>query len=284
MTSVWEQVIGNAKLISLPEAYLNLKKVLDQDDFSMAEVAVAINNDPALTARLLRLVNSPFYGYSGSIDTVFRAVTILGTQQVHSLALATSVSQAFEGMDNQVIDMSSFWSHSVFCGIAAKNLAKACNIANSESLFVAGLLHDIGHLVMYQTIPELCQQAIVQAKEAEQPLYLVEREMIELDYARVAGALMRQWLLPVSLRETVEFHIEPEQSMDFQLETYVLHIAAQMAIASGNDDETVDDIALDGNALENIGLSMKQCIAIQQSSSNDLMKVVSSIFPVKKAV
>ena len=71
MNSVWEQVIGNAKLISLPEAYLNLKKVLDQDDFSMAEVAVAINNDPALTARLLRLVNSPFYGYSGSIDTVF---------------------------------------------------------------------------------------------------------------------------------------------------------------------------------------------------------------------
>ena len=210
---------------------------------------------------------------------------MLGTQQVHNLALATSVAQAFESMDNQVMDMSSFWTNSVFCGIAAKNLAKACNIANSESLFVAGLLHDIGHLVMYQTIPELCQQAIVQSKESEQPLYLVEREMIELNYARVAGALMRQWLLPVSLRESVEFHIEPEQSMSFQLETYVLHIASQIALASGNDCEINSGIAaFNNNAFEVTGLTIEQCLSVQQSTENDLMKVVSSIFPVKKAV
>ena len=275
--------MGDAKLISLPEAYFNLKKVLDQPEYSMAEVAVAINHDPALTARLLRLVNSPYYGFTGTVDTVFRAVTMLGARQVHDLALATSVAQAFEGLDNQVMQMSSFWSSSVFCGIAAKNLAKACNILNSERLFVAGLLHNIGHLIMYQTTPQLCQQAIAQAQHTQRPLYLVEREIMGLDYARIAGALMRQWLLPASLRETVECHIEPEHSKTFKQETFVLHIAAQLSAALTYGCKADSGIAkFQSSALEVTGLTIEQYQSVQQQAEVDMMQVTNSIFPVKK--
>ena len=274
--SNWEKVIAEAQLISLPEAFLQLKSVLDQDDFSMAEVAMPISQDPALTARLLRLVNSSFYGFSGKIDTVFRAVTMIGTRQVYELALATAVTQTFDGMGNRIIDMPGFWCNSVYCGLAAKNLAKACNLLNSERLFVAGLLHDIGHLIMYQSIPELCEQAIILSNESLQPLYLVERDIIGLDYARVGGALARQWQLPGSLRETTEFHVTPEQSRSFPLETYLVNIAVQLtAIQNGN----IEDARFHPDALQQTGISLEDCESIMQQTELEISKVMSSIFP-----
>lgn len=277
MSSNWEQVMSNARLISLPEAYLQLKKVLGQEDFSMAEVAVPISQDPALTTRLLRLVNSSFYGFSGQIDTVFRAVTMIGTQQVHDLALATAVAQTFDGIDNSYMDVTSFWRHSVFCGLAAKNLAKKCDLKDSECLFVAGLLQDIGHLIMYQSIPELSQQCMLQAGESGQPLHLVERDMLGLDYARVGCALMQQWQLPTSLRETTKFHLEPEKALLFPVETFIVHIARTM---TGDD---FDMTGLHPGSLGITGLSMDQCIEARQQTEQDVMTVLNSLFPVKKA-
>ena len=274
--SNWETVIATSRLISLPKAFLQLKKVLDQPDFSMAEVALPISQDPALTTRLLRLINSSFYGFSGEIDTVFRAVTMIGSQQVYDLALATSITQTFDHMDSKVMDMCKFWRHSVFCGLAAKNLAKACNVPDSEQLFVAGLLHDIGHLIMYQSVPEKSYQAIIQAQETGQPLHIIEREIIGLDYARVGGALMHQWQLPESLRETTEFHLEPERANLFSLETCLVHIAVKLPEANN------DTVQLPAHVLETTGLSVDECMDIKQQTELDVIKVLNSLFPLKK--
>lgn len=282
MTSYWEQVIAEARLISLPEAYLQLKEVLDDPDYSMAEVAVPISQDPALTARLLRLVNSSFYGFAGNIDTVFRAVTMIGSQQVYNLALATAVAQTFDSMDNRIMDMTEFWRHSVFCGLAAKNLAKACNVLDSERLFVAGLLHDIGHLIMYQSIPELSQQAILKAQKTGQALHLVEKELTGLNYTRVGGELMRQWQLPGSLRETTEFHLEPEKALSYPLETHLVHIAVIMARAEKVAIEANNaSLEIHQTSLEAAGLSMDTCVKISQETEQNVMTVLASMFPLK---
>ena len=279
MQSSWEQVMGQARLISLPEAFLQLKKVLEQEDFSMADVALAISQDPALTVRLLRLVNSPFYGLSGEIDTVFRAITMIGTKQVYDLALATSVAQTFDKMDSKVMDMERFWRRSVLTALAAKRLALACDVSDSERLFVAGLLHDIGHLVMYQGLPELCLQAIIEARESGRSLYQVERELCNLDYARVGGALMRQWQLPGCLRETTEFHVEPEKSLLFPLETSLVHIAV---VLSGEQPITPEVHRIHSFALKTCGLEVDACIDIRQQAEQDTAQVYASLFPLKK--
>jgi HD-like signal output (HDOD) protein len=276
MESNWEQIIATARLVSLPEAYLNLKQVLDQPDYSMAEVAIAINRDPALTARILRLVNSSYFGFSSRIDTVFRAVNMLGSQQVYELALATSVAQTFDGMDSAVINMAQFWRQSVLCALISKNLAKACQSMQTDSLFVAGLLHNIGHLVMYQAIPGLCQQAMIQSQEQARPLYLVERELIGLDYARISCELMRQWHLPHMLRETGRFHLEPDRALEFPLQTCVVHIAARLTEAEGND---MDDLRLNPAALAVSGLSLEQCKAIRRHAELEVAQVLSAILP-----
>jgi HD-like signal output (HDOD) protein len=279
MPSSWEQVMSQARLISLPEAFLELKRVLEQEDFSMADVALAISQDPALTARLLRLVNSPFYGLSGKIDTVFRAVTMIGAKQVYDLALATSVAQTFDNMDSKVMDMERFWRRSVFSALAAKRLALACDVADGERLFVAGLLHDIGHLVMYQFLPELCLQAIIEARESGRLLHQVERELCSLDYARVGGALMRQWQLPGSLRETTEFHVEPEKSLLFPLETSLVHIAV---VLSDNQPMTPEVHHIHAFALETCGIDVETCIQIRQQAEQDAAQVYASLFALKK--
>ena len=169
MSTIWEQVTAGAKLISLPDIYLRLRSVLDDPDFSMSEVADVISRDPGMTARLLRLVNSAYFGLAAKIETVTRATSLLGTQQVHDLVLATSVADTFEGMSSEVMDMQRFWRRSIHCGILSRQLANKCNVLDSERLFVAGLLRDIGHLVMYQTIPLQSQQAMEQSARTARP-------------------------------------------------------------------------------------------------------------------
>lgn len=265
--TVWERISAHAKLITLPEVYLKLKALLEQPAYAMADVALAIGQDPALTARLLRLVNSPYFGLTARIETVFRAVNMLGTKQVHDLALATSVAQSFSGMSNEVMDMPRFWRKSVFCALAARLLARACNVRDCERLFVAGLLRDIGHLVMYQSIPELSEQAELQARETQKPVFLVERELTGIDYARVGGVLMRQWQLPESLRNSTEFHVEPARVLDFKLETFLVHVATLLteAVASG-EEFGVGMLQPHPDTWSLTGLSLEDCHAIQNEA------------------
>ena len=285
MTTVWEQVTANAGLISLPEVYLRLKDLLAQPDFSMADVALIINQDLALTARLLRLVNSPYFGLVSKIDTVFRAVSMLGTRQVHDLALATSVAHSFAGMPSGVMDMPKFWRRSLFCGLVSRRLAKAAGVEDSERLFVAGLLRDIGHLVMYQTVPDPCRQAMLAAEKREMPLFLVERELIGIDYARVGGVLMRQWQLPNSLREATEFHVEPRRALEFPAQTYLVHLAA-LLVAAAEAGQPFGSGAL-GPQAESwavTGLTLQQCLSVQSECAAEADEALDLFLPGSKAI
>ncbi|MBA1443773.1 MAG: HDOD domain-containing protein [Chromatiales bacterium] len=178
MSTVWEEISTKVKLISLPDVYLRLKEVLDDPNYTMGGVAEVITHDPAITIRLLRIVNSAYFGLATQIDSVSRAVNLLGTQGIHDLVLAASVAQSFEGMSNEVMDMERFWRKSVVCAITSRELASLCNVLDGEHLFVCGLLHDIGHLVLYQMAPGKAQQAIEQAKTHQGSLYQAERSLL----------------------------------------------------------------------------------------------------------
>ncbi|MCU7931414.1 MAG: HDOD domain-containing protein [Candidatus Thiodiazotropha sp. (ex Codakia rugifera)] len=280
MPTIWEKVTENAKLISLPDVYLRLKSVIDDPDFAMSDIADVISQDPAMTARLLRLVNSAYFGFASKIDTVNRAVGMLGSQQVHDLVLAASVAQRFEGMSNQVMDMERFWLRSVTRAIACRELAVMCNMLDGERVFVAGLLSDIGHLIMYQSVPDAAQQALQQAEQQDAPLFKVERVMLGIDYAKVGGALMRQWNLPRSLWEPTEFHVEPGVALEFPMITSLVHIAVM--IADGMESEAGFESVLkkvDQHAWQTTGLHLEQCIDMPERVGGQLNAVMNLIFP-----
>lgn len=201
-------------------------------DYSMSDVAMVIGHDPALTTRLLKVVNSPFYGLVSHIDSITHAINLLGSRQIQDLALATSIVDSFSGFHNDIISMYDYWYSSVYCAVSSQLLAYHYKDIDTERPFVAGLLHDIGHLVMYQEIPDESRPTIILAKEKGTELYLTERELLGFDYAQVGAELMRVWALPESLQQVTEFQNEPDKVDQYSLETAIIHMAALLARAA----------------------------------------------------
>jgi HD-like signal output (HDOD) protein len=288
MTRLWDRFIDKAQLVSLPAVYLRLKAVLDDTDFSMADVEAVLSQDPAMTARLLRQVNSPYFGFAARIDTVSRAVGMLGTQQVHDLVLTASIAETFPSESSEVMDMHHYWRRSVYCAAAARLLAARCKIRESERLFLAGLLRDIGHLVMYQSLADVTQLALTQARQQCRPLYVVEREVIGFDYGKAGGTLLQHWQLPQSLWEPVALHVTPDKATDYALDTAIIHQAGVMADLADADTDKDTNAETQHDALISMvhpcawqitGLAPEQFITVKEEADQQIDEVMSLIFP-----
>jgi HD-like signal output (HDOD) protein len=284
--SLWKKVTADAQLLTLPAVYLRLKAVLDDPDYAVADIEEVISTDPAIATRLLRQVNSPYFGFSAQVETIARAVGMLGSQQVHDLVLATSVAQTFAGIPIEVMDMHAFWTRSVCCAAAARLLAVTCNRLDSERLFVAGLLRDIGHLVMYQSIPDESRAALLRARSEGTPLHEVERDLLGFDYARLGGGLLQQWGLPQGLWEPVQLHNSPAQSADHAVETSIVHLAGLLGEAGHTDEDGYDAFVSRAHPFvwQATGLTPVQCAAIREAVECQLDGVMYLVFPGSKAM
>ena len=276
-------VSQTADLVSLPDIYIRLKAVVDDPESSMADVADVVSNDPALTTRLLKIANSPYFGFPAKITTVARATSLLGTQQIHDLVLATTVTEAFSGIPSDLINMQDFWLNSILCGLLCRRLAQECNVLDSERLFVEGLLHDVGHLILYQGVPETSVAALLQSQQQDRPLFLVERELIGCDYAQVGSALMRSWHFPPGLMESVRYQNEPARAEAFPLEVAIMHIAVRLkqhAIADPEDGRGLP--CIDAVAWQRTGLTEKVIEPVCATAEEQLAATVDMLFPDKR--
>lgn len=213
------------ELVSPPTTYSQINDLMNSPNSSADDISAIINVDPALTARLLKIVNSPFYGFPSQINTISRAITIIGTRELTHLVLATSVINAFKGIPASLINMDEFWRHSLACAIASKLLAIHCGYRAAERFFISGLLHNIGSLVLYQAVPELAREAINSAKFGNGTIYDAEKQVMGFDHTEVGQALVKAWRLPDSLDDVVRYHHTPSQAQEFPKEVAIIHIA-----------------------------------------------------------
>ncbi|HMS86301.1 MAG TPA: HDOD domain-containing protein, partial [Nitrospira sp.] len=139
MPTAQELVQSCTSIFTLPEIYFRVREVVDDSNSTMEDLAEILKLDPAISARLLRIVNSPIYGFSKQIDTISRAVSLLGTQAIIDLVTATTVGKTFAGVPIQLMDVSKFWHRSVLSALLAGKIAKSCGIQDSERFFVEGL-------------------------------------------------------------------------------------------------------------------------------------------------
>lgn len=216
---------------SPPAVYQRLVQVLDDPRSGPHEVAAVIGQDPSLTARLLRLANSAYFAFDRPVDSVHQAVSFIGLTHVRDVALATSVTSAFHDVPPDLIHLEDFWRHSVAVGVGARMLAGIRRETNVERFFVAGMLHDVGRLVLYVSAPETARAVLERAQERECLLYEAEMELTGLDHATIGGALMERWNMPASLVECVAFHHRPEEAADHQVEAATIHLADLVANA-----------------------------------------------------
>lgn len=216
-------------LVSLPAVYYRVLELVEQENSTAAQLGEAISQDTNLTARLLRVANSAFYGFQSRIETVSRAITIIGLRELRDIVLATSAIEAFNKIPIDVANMYTFWNHSLYTGICARVLAARRQVLHRERLFVAGLLHDIGHLVLFIKQPELVRECLVRAATEDRDIDAVERDVFGFDHAQLGAALMASWKLPDSLIQAVRFHHQPSLARDFALETSIVHVANNLA-------------------------------------------------------
>lgn len=219
------------RVASFPAIVHRVNRALDDPLVSLERLAGLINEDPALSARLLKLANSAFYRFPAPITTITHALTMIGTRQVRDLVTASSVLSMFQGIPPDLVDMVSFWRHSVACGVAARVLATARREANVERIYLIGLLHDIGRLVLFVHMPGE-MRAMIETCRGEPPRLLHEEESQRLgcDHAQIGALLLQGWNLPADIFLPVRNHHHPNDQEDFALETAIVHIADIIAV------------------------------------------------------
>ncbi|QPJ65074.1 MAG: HDOD domain-containing protein [Candidatus Nitrohelix vancouverensis] len=210
---------------SPPKVYFQLRTLLDDPRASFGDFAKVIKRDPALMAKLLKIVNSPLYSVEEEVDTIEHAINIVGTDQLSDLSLASSVATQFDKIPKRLINPVSFWRHGMATGITAKALAKQKGIKDYDYYYVAGMLHNLGSLILFQKFPDKSAQVLERCRESKLSLSKVEMEVFGTCHEKVGGALLRRWGLPLKFVEPALFHHEPTKSKEFPITTSIIHVA-----------------------------------------------------------
>lgn len=265
---------GDVEIVSLPTVYAHIVELINQPNTSAHQLGEVISKDASLTVRLLRLVNSPFYGFSGKVEAVSRAVSLLGFNELSELTLGISVVRQFESIPSEQLDMEKFWRHSIRCGLFAKVLAGYLGEKDVEKYFTGGLLHDIGRLVMLERMPEAYGQAIAVAQEKQLPMHRGEFECLKTDHTIVGKLLTERWRLSPSLSRMIAGHHSPRMS-HYTLEACIVHVADVFAHACSDEVLLVNEVPeLQLPAWEETGLKTDHIAAAIKEVDREFQAIV----------
>ncbi|MCP4606837.1 MAG: HDOD domain-containing protein [Proteobacteria bacterium] len=199
--------VGN--IASLPDVYARLDEVIKRPSSSIKDIGKVIGLDPILSARLLRLVNSSFYSLKHQIETVSKAVLLLGTKELRDLSMGTNAVSTFDNIPEELVNMETFWRHSIACGLFARELANMARLVNTERFFVAGLLHDIGKLAIYMGLGDKACKMLQRCRDDHELQYRVETDVLGFNHTNVGLALVKVWNLPEVYKQAISFHHGP---------------------------------------------------------------------------
>lgn len=252
-------------LPTLPAVAQKVSKMAENDDTSAAQLGKIISTDQALSGRVLRLVNSSFYGFPGRISSISNAIVLLGFDVVKSLIISVSV---FEMMEKGIIGL---WEHSLGCAVAARLIARRVPDCDPEELSVAGLLHDIGKVVVSMQLPENYED--IKQRIAENGIIFsrAEQEVLGFTHAEIGEWLGESWNLPVSLLEPIACHHAPLRAQTARNQTAVVHVAdflvRALGFGSGGDPWVPH---LERKACDRLGLGLQDLEQIVRELGDEL--------------
>lgn len=240
-------------LPTLPGVVRLLTSMVDDDKTSAADLGAVISRDQVLSAKLLRLVNSPIYGFPGRISSVKQALVLLGFNVVKGLVLGTAV------FDQLAANLRGLWNHSLGAAIISRRIAKARGMPDAEEVMVAGLLHDLGKVVLSHVAPEAAEAAATTARLKRIHIAEAERKVIGLDHCEIAARVVKQWHLPQRLGDVLVHHHAPMHAEHNQTAAAIVHVADILARGMGYGDGG-DPVMppLDHAAYQMLGLSFEQ--------------------------
>jgi putative nucleotidyltransferase with HDIG domain len=228
-------------LPTLPRTVLRITEMVNDPRASARDLARIITDDQVLTARLLKLVNSSFYGFPQRVSTVTGAIVLIGFDAIRNLLLTTSVFDLFPSRTSRDRrHQESLWDHSLGCAIGAKAIGEVLRYEKLEELFVAGLLHDIGKIVAMTLLPEAFARITQRAIQDRLLIATAEAEVLGCTHADIGRLLAQRWNLPAKLITLIEHHHDPAAAGAWAVEASVVHVAdiltRALGLGSGGDD------------------------------------------------
>ncbi len=221
-------------LPTLPSMLNSINQMILNERTSAKEVAQIISSDPALTSKVLRVVNSSFYGFPNRITTITHAIVILGFNTIKSIVLSSTIFDVFRrGTKPGEFDRTEFWKHSIGCGAAAKVLGRRIHYPMLEELFIAGLLHDVGKIVLDQYLPEKFGEVTALVRTKDILIADAEFQVLGVTHADVGAWLFEKWNLSKGLVETVRCHHNPALAGETQRFAEIIHVADVLVRAVG---------------------------------------------------
>ncbi len=240
------------KLPTLPTVVAKISRMVESTETSADELGKVISTDQVLAAKVLQLINSPIYGFPGRISSVTHGVVLLGFNVIKSLVLTASV------FDIMIEQMKGLWEHSIGCAAIAIRLARRFPSIDPEEVSTAGLLHDLGKVVISSQLPEEFQQIIACTEKEKTYIIECEREILGTDHASVIRWVVKDWNLPITLVEPILYHHNPSISRNAPLQTAIVHLSDILVKAWGygmSGDSYVPK--LDETAWQRLGFSEK---------------------------
>ena len=199
-------------LPTLPAIAMEVDAMLRDYDTSIKQLAQTIEKDQALVPKILRLVNSSFYGFSSRIGTISRAVVVLGFNTIRNAVISLSVIDSFPKKTLEGFDIKDFWTHSIAVATVSRYLAEKSRKGPPEEYFTAGLVHDIGKIVLAQYFQDLFKSVWVAANENSISFYDAEKKELSITHARIGGYLAQKWKLPENMSDTILHHHRPTKN------------------------------------------------------------------------
>jgi putative nucleotidyltransferase with HDIG domain len=268
-----EKVQTIIQLPALPTIAMEVVEMVDNPKTSASKLGKLISTDQALTAKVLKIANSPFYGFPRKISTIDFAIIVLGYDALKEIVISISLVSSLQKKGDAVFDAKAFWDHSITSGVLARRLARDLGYRVSGEVFVGGLLHDMGVSVVhryfrneYKRIVEILAETDLNALEAEE-------SVLGVTHAEVGGWLAERWNLPDHLVEAIRHHHSPSQADKNKDLVALIHCADVFACRmSGQSVDFDKGVDFDSKALERLQLTDQQVLNNYMQSYRDLIK------------
>jgi|YNPMSStandDraft_1061717.scaffolds.fasta_scaffold00005_26 putative nucleotidyltransferase with HDIG domain/predicted Zn finger-like uncharacterized protein len=235
-------------LPTLPTVVQNILRLINDPDSTAKQIGTIITSDQSLTAKTLKLVNSAYYGFEKKIKTVDQAIVIIGFDAVKNLALSASIFDTFKNIKQKSnFPRDSFWAHSIGAAIAAKIISEDTGIGIPGEIFVAGLLHDIGKVILDAYFPKEMNKILYYCSSNQISFFEAEEKILKIDHTIIGFRLGKRWNLPDELIYPIRFHHNPNKSQKFEENICIVSLAndlVKFAKIGFDGDNTTPKISL----------------------------------------
>lgn len=248
----------------LPQSIIKILEITKKDDSSALDLSKIFERDPTLAVNILKLANSPIYGFASRISTISHAIVCLGLETVKSIALTSSTHDMLnKEIPAYGLEEGMLWQHSIASGTCAKIIAQRIGYKDCEEAYIAGLLIDIGKIILSSFAEDQFNQVMEKSEKDKIPFNKAEQDVLGFGHPQVGGRIIKKWNLPSSLVEAVQYHHQPDKTETHKTLTYIVHLAdaisCMLGVGLGNDGLMYE---IEKNTLDVLGISKEDVESI----------------------